>query len=813
MPLPDNLQQYEAIIEGCQNLKQFLTWYQNRRLDKMKILTFKNWMGGAKITDEQRPAAEALLAMAEKAQNESKPSTPRPTTGAPPPSQSGRKGGLQKGQSVGTKTLPDSAREALRMQKEQPISSNKGAFKPSIYGEPFHNPYTFIPFPDHEPERHEPTLLSMDEIKTDRMTGVMDITIKTCSPLLSAEDKVINDDQDKRQQGIQTRKARRIGQNYFVPATSMRGVLRTLTGIISGSALDYIDDNLWLCQGRDVRLGTEGRKLYLAKIVKKGTAFEDGKALFGEAKLVKDSALGIDDYSRIAFIDGTKELWIDNPDSDHPDMVYEYDSNHPYRVKISGPKVDNKRNAKGKDEPHEGAFKQEEALKEAQTIILPSKLWLDYLGRNRHAGKGGKKSLEEGDLIWLEANTPDGIIENGDHVKSIQWARWGREGVNFKETLKEHDYGYMWPDSDSERKDNKKVDITSDLFGSVPLSDNAYNAFAGRVRPDNLVFENDTGVTHCDMAPLSSPHPGCIAFYMDNEDYDEISLEDRPKGYKVYRTTKERGKDVEPWQYSVQPIFKNKDEIVPFERQKIACRAELIKEGAIGHFKLSYRSLTKKEFALLLLVLSCDLRIGGGKPFGLGHAEVTQVDAYDENGDNILSFTPDKKATLPTDYAKDIPTEWIDRASDYCKTQLPVEKLRYPRTINGNKRGGMCWFALHASVKKNTKKQNDKEVEEKKLRGLETKWISSNPEHAKLRELRQKGFDQIQAQGLPKFEPLDPSCDMLFGYDVGFRFEKTENRNEMKDFKLDEFEDKSFKPYKNDSQNHQTRQQNHFKRH
>jgi hypothetical protein len=327
------------------------------------------------------------------------------------------------------------------------------------------------------------------------------------------------------------------------------------------------------------------------------------------------------------------------------------------------------------------------------------------------------------------------------------------------------------------------------------------------------VFENDTGVTHCDMAPLSSPHPGCIAFYMDNEDYDEISLEDRPKGYKVYRTTKERGKDVEPWQYSVQQIFKNKDEIVPFERQKIACRAELIKEGAIGHFKLSYRSLTKKEFALLLLVLSCDLRIGGGKPFGLGHAVVTQIDAYDENGDNILSFTPDKKATLPTDYAKDIPTEWIDRASDYCKTQLPVEKLRYPRTINGNKRGGMCWFALHASVKKNTKKQNDKEADEKPLRGLETKWILSNPEHAKLRELRQKGFDQIQAQGLPKFEPLDPSCDMLFGYDVGFRFEKTENRNEMKDFKLDEFEDKSFKPYKNDSQNHQTRQQNHFKRH
>ena len=797
MLLPDNLQQYAAIIDSCQDLKQFLAAYQNKTLNKMKIFTFKNWIVGKKITDEQRPVAKALLDIVEKAQDESKPSVPRQTTGAPPPSNSIWKGGPQKG---------------------QPIGSNQTAANPDVYGEPFHNPYTFIPFPNHAPERHEPTPLSMDEIETDRMTGVMDITIKTCSPLLSTEDKVNNDDKDKRQQGIQTRTARRIGQNYFVPATSMRGVLRTLTGIISGSALDYIDDNLWLCQGRDVRLGTEGRKLYLAKIVKKGTAFDDGEALFGEAELVKDSALGIDDFSRYCsfdrneYIDGKKELWIDDPDSDHPNIVNEPDSNHPYRVKISGRKVNNTRKANGKDEPHEGAFKQ----KEARKIILPSKLWLHYQGRNRFAGSGGRKELKEGDLVWLESKSPKGIIEDGNDVKSIQWARWGREGVNFKETLKEHGYGYMWPDSDSERKDNKKVDITSDLFGSVPLSNDAYNAFAGRVRPDNLVFEAGTGFMTCEMAPLSSPHPGCVAFYMDNDNYDEISLEDLPKGYKVYRTTKERGKDA-PWNYSVQPIFKD-GKPIPFEQvQDKTCMAELVNEGSIGHFKLSYRSLTKKEFALLLLVLSCDLRIGGGKPFGLGHCIVTHVDAFNENGENIFSFTPQKKATIPTDYTEAVPAEWLERANYYCMTQLPVEKLRYPRTIDekGYQHGGMCWFALYASVKKNMKKKQNQDTEEKKLRGLETKWISHNPENDKLKELQQKGYQQICAQGLPQFQPSNPAADMLFGYDVGLKFKREEeeggqNKKSKKkyitDFRKDGFKDEKFHGYGNDSQNRQKRQ-------
>ncbi|MBQ6471845.1 MAG: hypothetical protein IJJ33_07670 [Victivallales bacterium] len=615
----------------------------------------------------------------------------------------------------------------------------------------------------------------------------MDITVKTCSPLLSCDDV---DNKNKNEQvGIKLRKARRIGARYIVPASSMRGVLRSLTGIISGSALDYIDENLWLCQGRDLPLGGLGKKLYLAEVIKPGTAFEDGSVRFGEAMLVRDSALN---FIREEYIDNNgntrQELWIDNPNSDSPSKSNRYDAGHPYRVKVSGRKV----NTRG-GEPHEGAFKQ----KEAREIVLDRKLWLDYQGRNRN---GVRSTLYPGDLVWLEPDNDEGIIEHGGQVKSIQWARWGRKGVNFLQKLKEHGLQDLLPDY---YKNDGLVDITSDLFGSIPnppknSGKNEYSSFAARVRPDNLVFEEGTKTIQCNMASMSSPHPGCIAFYMDNDDYDTISLEDLPKGYKVYRTTKERGEDA-PWNYDVQPIFENGGRAKPFEAvQKMTRKAELVAEGSVGHFKLSYRSLTKEEFALLLLVLSCDLRIGGGKPFGLGHCVVTGIAVHDEVGNKILEVVNPKKASVPEAFME-VAGPYLKRAELYCKTQEPVEKLRYPRAVNdkGNQKSGMVWFVQNASPKKNAR------------HGLQTQWVCGNPENQKL-----QGKEQIRAQGLKRFEPLDPASDMLFGYDVGFRFVygETGNQRYMTNFQKGGFRNESFQRRENTSPNRNSRQNNRDRR-
>ena len=90
-----------------------------------------------------------------------------------------------------------------------------------------------------------------------------------------------------------------------------------------------------------------------------------------------------------------------------------------------------------------------------------------------------------------------------------------------------------------------KVDQVTDLFGQVP-PDSKYDApiFAGRIRPENLVFHNAASslTKNVVLAPLSVPHPGCSAFYRDTNDPTDDALAKDVRGYKVYRTTLEEGR-------------------------------------------------------------------------------------------------------------------------------------------------------------------------------------------------------------------------------------------------------------------------------
>lgn len=642
-------------------------------------------------------------------------------------------------------------RHDRRISPGQPKSSNRNAASPEVIGFPFHNPYTFIPFPVKGAERANPTPLTIDEVEKDRLTGFLDLEVKTCSPLLSS---LPVKDRDK-QGNIPPLPALKIGKDVIVPATGVRGTIRSLMTIISGSALDYIDEHLWLCQGRDTKLGGKNAKLYLAKVcdAKKGTV------RYGEARLVNTMELFrvINDQTIPNYHDAykkakeilrqsgndkkEKEVWIDSP-ANPGSWRSSCDEQHPWRVKVSGKKVNSKTNQ------HEGAFRPETG----ETITLPDKLWDDYKGRNRHSVR---KELRNGDLVWLEAEDPQRGIHSMEDVRSIQWARWGKTGTKFKDQI-ETTCPHMLPDY---LKEDGLVDIVSDLFGSIPLNSEACHAFAARVRFDNLVFAN--GGTFLNKMPvLAAPHPGCKAFYVKNDDftdtesfYDRISLANPPRGYKIYRTTKERG-NAAPWSYHNQPVFDDYCKEKKFhDVQNMTREKELLQEGETGKLHVTFRGLNKKEFALLLLTLSCDLRLGGGKPLGLGHCIVSKIRACDENGKEFLHYSPER-AKLPLEYQNEISPLWFERAELYCKTQEPVDFLRYPRAFKGDDehkhRGGMCWFSMYAAPKKSETSVT--------AVGLETLWTTS--------PLREKaGNEQIRAQGLPTFDPANPRADLLFGYD------------------------------------------------
>ncbi|MBQ9754823.1 MAG: hypothetical protein IJV93_08765 [Lentisphaeria bacterium] len=663
------------------NIKNFKSAIQNNKIDDEKLRNFEKWMNNpAKFPEELRSEAEALLAQARKGAH-----------GAIP-----------------------------------------GAF---------HNPYTFIPFPKSAPERHKPTPLTIDEIETDRMTGIIDVELKTLSPLLSPEHKKTK----RGEKAPKSFKAAKWGNDVIVPASSIRGMLRSLCAIVSGSALDYIDDNLWLCQGRDANLSAGKGKVFLAVVVKPGNAYHSGIIRVGEAHLVKSQDLGFDCRSekREQYnIRGAKELWIDDPDSLSPRCQDHEDSAHPYRVKVSGCKIPKDKDWEEKQ--HEGVFKPSCAVE----IEVPSRIWMDYCGRNRH---GQRPVLEENDIIWVQPVDPakEPASWKSEDIQSLQWARWGKTGVRFADSLKKLRLGHMLPDY---VKNDGLVDITSDLFGSIPLGGDSYEAIASRVRPENLVFPAARTFEN-ELPPLSSPHPGCKAFYIDNQRPGEISLEDLPRGYKVYRTSKEHG-DKAPWHYAVQPEYV-KCEAKAFSVSDMAKKAELVAEDVKGSLKIAFRALNREELSLLLLLLSCDLRIGGGKPLGLGHCVVSSITLRDEMGDEFFSYVPER-AAVPEEFADAVPPEYLKRAKIYCKTQEPVDMLRYPRAYssNGNQHGGMCWFQEFASPKKSSK------ANEVVSKGLQTVKIASS--------LRGKFGEkaEIPAQMLPKFDPSNPESDWLFGYDV-----------------------------------------------
>ena len=599
-------------------------------------------------------------------------------------------------------------------------NANPPPRKAEALGAPFHNPYTFIPFPEKAPERHKPTPLTIDEVENDRLSGVLDITLSTRSPLLVPAEK---------KDGNKT-PALRIGNDIIVPASSIRGVMRSLCAIISGSALDYVDDQLWLCQGRDVNLGKEN--LFLAEIISPGDASRDGKVRFGKAELVDSFKLGL----KLKAQGRDKQvLWIDDPRGQWIDCSDHKDSKHTWRVKISGNKVNNK-------SPHEGAFQPDNAVE----ITLPKELWSDYTGRHRNAAK---KGLRKGDIVWLEPKDPRKGIVSADDVKSIQWARWGRHGVNFRKSL-EKLLKHLLPDS---VRNDGLVDITSDLFGSIPMPEEgekeSYPAFAARIRTGNLIFKNAS--TFWNQMPVSgTPHPGCKAFYVANDDYDLISLHDTPRGYKVYRTSKHNPGE-EPWTYRNQPVFSDgRAKAFNDAQQSGARECELLKPFSSGNLKISFRALTKKELALLLLVLSCDLRIGGGKPFGLGHCVVSKLRAIDEYGSELFTWNSIQRASLPDqEMAECLPEYFMERAKLYCKTQIPVEMLRYPRAEKGYQKSGAVWFGTFAAQKKS------------KQQGVQTAQIADKKFHAQM---------------LPVFDPQNPEADRLFGYD--FKVPASGNRGE-----------------------------------
>lgn len=666
---------------------------------------------------------------------------------------------------------------------------------PARFGHPFHNPYTFIPVDGTMEDRTPPTPLTIDEVEKDRFTGVLDLEIELLSPLLSS-DPNFEKYPDNPKHHIYS--ALRIDDDVVLPATGVRGALRTLMTVLTSGTLGHIDEEAYLCQDRDKEayLGPVGHdknpeipgpgKQYLGEVVCVGGIGKPGKIRLGETRLEFASKLQEclkDKFRRPTGQDRSSLVWVDEACTS---CSIHQDEKHVWRVKLSGEPIGQVKKKR------EGLFRPGS---EEDVIDVPWELWAAYNGRHRHADF---PFLKVGDLVWLERKDIDGSgITSADDIASLQWARWGRHGKRLLDLVND-DFYHILPD---EINPDGLVDEVTNLFGQVPREDlcneAGYNqgwkeqgkpgpatSFAGRVRPGNLVFEN--GAQHLvreHLPVLNSPKPGCLAFYRTpgNAPHDQAARKlnhktSKLRGYKVYRTTKERGKEA-PWKYNTQPSFTGTGEADTDPYQNTNVTVELLpekrtnNEQVTGKLKITLRALSPRELSLVLALCTVDWRLGGGKPLGLGHSFVRKASLRELQDDGTISetefvFQEDSTSprSLPKLYEDQLGENLRKRLNIWQASQNPVTKLRYPRAMEGNgkqnQRGGHLWFKNHATPQKTDRG------------GITDIRTSKKAEDPLVQNVRMRG------QPLPEFNEFSPESDILYGYDLMFKEVKEPDENQ-----------------------------------
>jgi len=632
---------------------------------------------------------------------------------------------------------------------------------PRFLDMPFHNPYTFIPFPKQAAERFAPTLHSADEaIGSERFSGVLCLRVTTESPLLTCDPIEV----ESSKSGHKIFRALTIAGDVIVPATGVRGALRTLLTILTGGTLGYLNTEEILCQGRDANLGPRGInsppgtpvECFLAEVVSPGTARKTGRIRLGAKKLVEVEELeakfrDLDRYRSPKSV----QLWVELDATDRVSRVFESNggnlSGNVWRLKLSGRPV----NRKGK----------REALYRPSNVELelPPALWSEYIERYKH---GDRTDLRRGDLVWLMPSNPEAqSITKAEDVASLQWARWGRRGQKLLDLVQKH-HAHVMPDS---LKSDGKVDRVTDMFGQVSTQrELRAPSFAGRVLPENLVFHGSAArVKRETLAPLAQPHAGCVAFYRDNADPDGISSSDGLSGYKVYRTSDEAG-DAAPWKFSTQGVYDDRGELKTSDAA-VNKTCDLLPTSEQGILNIAFTALTKLELALLIQACSVPWRLGGGKPLGLGRCKVVITDILNETGELLVvqDWLIDRHSDgrLAIQGWEKLVQSIAGRVGMWIASQLPVARLRYPRAVDENQhkksRGGHVWFQRHAQPRSVVDKSgqvqpglNPMYIDDQLLEAIVEAGGSVDSQDA-----------MIAGQPLLPLNPSDPKADLLFGYD------------------------------------------------
>ena len=561
--------------------------------------------------------------------------------------------------------------------KQQNYSSKANKQQNKKLGD-FYNPYGFVPLSENvftlTSEEKEMLHYCHDVPFKDSMNGHIDVTFEAVTPFCIASRKEKEnftchfvkkykgeDIEEPRQEALDVGKCPKMGDKFYVPGASIKGMIQNVFRIISfGKIGEYAEDNRFSL--RDLRAESEDYDLnkenpdsgFLVKI--------DNDHFILPCNNQKMT------YEEIAQKTGNQELiyTLKNAkktlrDKYRTENRYRYfENNNLYMWFFSGYMY-------GKLQEHLFELKQNQINKE-NLIPISKKTWEEFTFI--HQVENENKAWN----FWREKfknhRTFRELIDGG--IKGIVPVFFRKDETGIK------DFGfsrlYRQPYRQSihqclpvNHQRNGEIDLAQAVFGYSLDKE----SLKGRVSFSHAICKNEKEIDVVFITP-GSPKPSFYPFY----------LKQNGKRLKTYGT---EGAQIQGWKRFL--LHHNAKPSEKFTNPKIQSAFRPLSAGTTFTCRISYHNL--RPFELGALIQAIDLlgqpdsfhSIGYAKPFGYGKIKVQKIDLDKEqdNTRNIFEETLKTRAGIEIVDKEDIYNDVIDQllflASDeYCKEKTN----RYP---------------------------------------------------------------------------------------------------------------------------------------
>ena len=459
------------------------------------------------------------------------------------------------------------------------------------------SPYNFVPLNEKVvySQWEWNKMPSLDRFDADKLSGEIEITIETITPLFIRGMTKPDDSKD-----FKTSEFFNINGKKAIPGTSIRGLTRTLLEIISyGKFTNFEDKNLFYRGLADMSsLGDEYRQNMTSQEKRDGKEFTNHE--FNAGYLEKKGF----DYKIIPAEIGTngkqfKQVKLSGSEQRRSfDFSLQNDGSHKV---YSGPMPKKKH-----------AWLINKANEKMVAIPVPEKDIEDYKldmdSKDQSKGKGNLIARLDGSVKRVPCFYVEWVDTKGE--KRVSFGHTGYFRLAYTKSIADH--------VPQKLRLEDKPDFVEAVFGDE-------KHHASRVYFEDALIEgvnSNCTLPEKELQILLSPKPTTFQHYLEQpngsrtekEKLKHWNSDTNIRGHKLYwhRNTPENGE--KGWSVSSK------------ENKKLENPIKAVKPGNVFKSKIRFENLTKEELGSLLFVLNLPEnhyhKLGMGKPHGLGSIKI-----------------------------------------------------------------------------------------------------------------------------------------------------------------------------------------------